>query len=132
MNKIERIHQIIKIEKLFEKSKKQNKVHRRYFIYDYLRKNEYRLREIAELFNVDHSTIIYGINQVNLFEQTKDEMFYIDTLDLFQEFNGVKIKQRSRSLINDIMASTHLNDLTKIQRRLLNNGYKFYDKNELN
>lgn len=132
MNKIERIHQIIKIEKLFEKSKKQNKVHRRYFIYDYLRKNEYRLREIAELFNVDHSTIIYGINQVNLFEQTKDEMFYIDTLDLFQEFNGVQIRTKPRSLINDILESTHLNDLTKIQRRLLNNGYKFYDKNELN
>jgi hypothetical protein len=66
-----------------------------------------------------------------LFEQVKDEMFLIDTLDLFQEFKNKTIKIKDRDLIQDIMESKNLYDLTKIKRRLLNNVYKFSDKNEL-
>ena len=130
-NLIDRIHEIIENENLRERTKKPNKVHRRWFIFAYLRKNNYVLREIAELFNMNHATIIHGIRQAQLFEQVKDEMFLIDTLDLFQEFKNKIIKIKERNLIQDIMESKNLHDLTKIKRRLLNNVYKFSDKNEL-
>ena len=130
-NLIERIHEIIETENLRERTKKPNKVHRRWFIFAYLRKNNYVLREIAELFNMNHATIIHGIRQAQLFEQVKDEMFLIDTLDLFQEFKNKTIKIKDRDLIQDIMESKNLYDLTKIKRRLQNNVYKFSDKNEL-
>jgi hypothetical protein len=130
-NLIERIHEIIETENLRERTKKPNKVHRRWFIFAYLRKNNYVLREIAELFNMNHATIIHGIRQAQLFEQVKDEMFLIDTLDLFQEFKNKTIKIKDRDLIQDIMESKNLHDLTKIKRRLQNNVYKFSDKNEL-
>lgn len=131
-NLIERIHEIIETENLRQRTKKPNKVHRRWFIFAYLRKNNYVLREIAELFDMNHATIIHGIRQAQLFEQVKDEMFLIDTLDLFQEFKNKTIKIKERNLIQDIMESKNLYDLTKIKRRLLNNVYKFSDKNELN
>jgi hypothetical protein len=130
-NLIERIHEIIETENLRQRTKKPNKVHRRWFIFAYLRKNNYVLREIAELFNMNHATIIHGIRQAQLFEQVKDEMFLIDTLDLFEEFKNKTIKIKERNLIQDIMESKNLHDLTKIKRRLLNNVYKFSDKNEL-
>jgi hypothetical protein len=130
-NLIERIHEIIETENLRERTKKPNKVHRRWFIFAYLRKNNYVLREIAELFDMNHATIIHGIRQAQLFEQVKDEMFLIDTLDLFQEFKNKTIKIKERNLIQDIMESKNLHDLTKIKRRLQNNVYKFLDKNEL-
>ena len=130
-NLIERIHEIIETENLRQRTKKPNKVHRRWFIFAYLRKNNYVLREIAELFNMNHATIIHGIRQAQLFEQVKDEMFLIDTLDLFQEFKNKTIKIKDRDLIQDIMESKNLYDLTKIKRRLQNNVYKFSDKNEL-
>ena len=130
-NLIERIHEIIETENLRQRTKKPNKVHRRWFIFAYLRKNNYVLREIAELFNMNHATIIHGIRQAQLFEQVKDEMFLIDTLDLFQEFKNKTIKIKDRDLIQDIMESKNLHDLTKIKRRLQNNVYKFSDKNEL-
>ena len=130
-NLIERIHEIIETENLRQRTKKPNKVHRRWFIFAYLRKNNYVLREIAELFNMNHATIIHGIRQAQLFEQVKDEMFLIDTLDLFQEFKNKTIKIKERNLIQDIMESKNLYDLTKIKRRLQNNVYKNLDKNEL-
>jgi len=128
---IERIHEIIKTENLRERTKKPNKVHRRWFIFSYLRKNNYVLREIAELFGMNHSTIIHGITQAELFERAKDEMYLIDTKDLFEEFKNKKIKLKERNLIQDIMESKNLYDLTKIKRRLQNNVYKFSDKNDL-
>ena len=130
-NLIERIHEIIETENLRQRTKKPNKVHRRWFIFAYLRKNNYVLREIAELFQMNHATIIHGIRQAELFEKVKDEMFLIDTLDLFQEFKNKTIKIKDRNLIQDIMESKNLYDLTKIKRRLLNNVYKNLDKNEL-
>ena len=130
-NLIERIHEIIETENLRQRTKKPNKVHRRWFIFAYLRKNNYVLREIAELFQMNHATIIHGIRQAELFEKVKDEMFLIDTLDLFQEFKNKTIKIKDRNLIQDIMESKNLYDLTKIKRRLINNVYKFSDKNEL-
>ena len=130
-NLIERIHEIIETENLRERTKKPNKVHRRWFIFAYLRKNNYVLREIAELFDMNHATIIHGIRQAQLFEQVKDEMFLIDTLDLFQEFKNKTIKIKERNLIQDIMESKNLYDLTKIKKRLQNNVYKFLDKNDL-
>jgi hypothetical protein len=80
---------------------------------------------------MNHATIIHGIRQAELFEQVKDEMFLIDTLDLFQEFKNKTIKIKERNLIQDIMESKNYHDLTKIKRRLQNNVYKNLDKNEL-
>lgn len=130
-NLIERIHEIIKTENLRERTKKPKKVHRRWFIFAYLRKNNYVLREIAELFQMNHATIIHGIKQAKLFEQVKEKMYLMDTQDLFQEFNNKKIKIKERNLLKDIMQSKNLYDLTKIKRRLENNVYKFSDKNDL-
>lgn len=130
-NLIDRIHEIIETENLRERTKKPNKVHRRWFIFAYLRKNNYVLREIAELFQMNHATIINGIRQAELFEQVKDEMFLMDTRDLFQEFKNKTIKIKERNLIQDIMESKNLYDLTKIKRRLENNVYKNLDKNDL-
>jgi hypothetical protein len=129
---IKRIHEIIEIENLRERTKKPTKVHRRWFIFAYLRKNNFILREIAELFNMNHATIIHGITQAALFERVKDEMYLIDTIDLFEEFNNTTIKIKERNLIDDIMEGKNYHDLAKIKKRLQNNVYKFLDKNEFN
>lgn len=130
-NLIDRIHEIIETENLTQRTKKPNKVHRRWFIFSYLRKNNYVLREIAELFDMNHATIIHGIKKAEFYEQVKDEMFLIDTLDLFEEFKNKMLKIKERNLIEDIMESKNLYDLTKIKRRLQNNVYKFINKIEL-
>lgn len=130
-NLIERIHEIIETENLRERTKKPNKVHRRWFIFNYLRRNNFVLREIAELFQMNHATIIHGITQSKIFGRAKDEMYLIDTIDLFQEFNNSTIKLKERNLIEDIMEGKNYHDLAKIQKRLQNNVYKFSDKNEL-
>jgi hypothetical protein len=130
-NLINRINEIIETENLRERTKKPNKVHRRWFIFSYLRKNNYVLREIADIFDMNHATIIHGIKKAEFYEQVKDEMFLIDTLDLFEEFKNKMLKIKERNLIQDIMESKNLYDLTKIKRRLQNNVYKILDKNDL-
>jgi hypothetical protein len=80
---------------------------------------------------MNHSTIIHGITQSKLFGRAKDEIYLIDTKDLFEEFNNKKIELKKRNLIQDILDAKNYHDLTKIKKRLENNVYKFSDKNEL-
>jgi hypothetical protein len=81
---------------------------------------------------MNHATIIHGITQAELFARVKDEMYLIDTIDLFEEFNNSTIKIKERNLIDDIMEGKNYHDLAKIKKRLQNNVYKFSDKNEFN
>ena len=64
---IERIKEIIETEKLNERSKKPNKVYRRWFLFIWLRKNKFLFREISEMFGMHHATILHGIGQAEIF-----------------------------------------------------------------
>lgn len=124
---IERIKEIIEKENLKERTKKPKKVHRRWFLFKLLRKNEVTYTNIAEIFNMNHATIIYGIHQVEKYEKQKDEIYLLDTKDLNFEFNNVQMILKERNLSEDVLNCNNLQALTKIKCRINNSIYK---KNE--
>jgi hypothetical protein len=121
---IDRIKEIIEKENLKQKTKKPNKVHRRWFLFKLLRKNNVTYKGIAEMFNMNHATIIYGMQQVEKFEKQKDEIYLLDTKDLNIEFNNVEIILKERDLFEDILNCNNLQALTKIKCRIDNGIYK--------
>lgn len=120
---IERIKEIIENEQLKIRNQNPEKVYRRWFFYCYLRKQKFYLREIVEIFNVHHSSILHGIKQAEIFEKQKDELYFLHTKDLFQEFNDKTLFFKKRNLIEDVKNAKNFQDLCKIKRRIDQNIY---------
>ena len=130
-NLIERINEIIETENLRERTKKPTKVHRRWFLFSLLRNKGIIFQKIGDMFEMDHATILYGVRQVEIYKKAKDEFYLMDTADLEEIFNDVKIQMKSRDLVQDVLDSKNYHDLVKIKKRLQNNVYKILDKNDL-
>ena len=123
---IERIEEIIEEQNLREKSRYRYLVHRRWFLFDILRKHGIKYQRIGEMFDLNHSTIIYGISMAQFFEKQQDELFLLDTMELQKEFAGKEIVFIQRDLVQDILKCDSMGDLSLVQCRLKNNQYKNY------
>jgi hypothetical protein len=121
---IERIEEIIQEQNLKDKAKPRYLVHRRWYLFGLLRKHGIRLERIGEMFDLSHSTVIYGINQAKYYEERNDKLFLMDTLHLQNEFAGQEIIYQQRDLIEDIENCTCMYDLSLVQARIKNNQYK--------
>jgi hypothetical protein len=123
---IDRIEQIIIDENLKEKTKYRYIVHKRWYLFILLRKHKIKYKRIGEMFNLNHSTIIYGISMGNFYENKMDELYLLDTLKLKNEFEGKEIIFEQRNLINDICNCKSMQELLLIKARLKNNQYLNY------
>ena len=123
---IKRIEEIIEEQNLREKSRYRYLVHRRWFLFGILRKHGIKFQRIAEMFDLNHSTIIYGISMAEFFEKQQDELFLLDTMELQKEFAGKEIVFIQRNLVEDILKCDSMGDLSLVQCRLKNNQYKNY------
>lgn len=56
---------------LLSKSRKRNLVETRWIVYKALRAEGWELTKIGKLFNRDHSTVIYGLTQIESVEEVK-------------------------------------------------------------
>jgi hypothetical protein len=123
---IKRIEEIIEEQNLREKTRYRYIVHRRWFLFVILRKHGIKFQRIAEMFDLNHSTIIYGISMAEFFEKQQDELFLLDTMELQKEFAGKEIIFVQRNLKEDILKCDSMGDLSLVQCRLKNNQYKNY------
>jgi hypothetical protein len=121
---IDRIKEIIEQENLKERTKKPKKVHRRWFLFKLLRKHGIIYKNIAEMFDMNHATIIYGLTQVENYEKQKDEIYLLDTKDLNIKFNNIEMILKERNLSEDVLNCNNLQALTKIKCRIDNGIYK--------
>jgi hypothetical protein len=122
-NLINRIKEIIEEEQLQIRNQNPIKVSRRWFFYLWLRKNGFVLREIAELFNVGHATVIHGIKQAEYFQTKKNDKYLLFTSDLYLEFMDKKISFDKRNLATDVMNCKNFQMLVIIKKRIKNNLY---------
>ena len=100
LNEAENYFQI-KESDIKSKSRKKEFVEPRHFCYYVLRKLDYTLKQIADFFNVDHSTIIHGVNKFNsLTELVKDG---------FCNQDDINIVEKSHDLINKLWLQNHEN-----------------------
>jgi len=123
---IKRIEEIIEEQNLRERGRYRHLVHRRWFLFGILRKHGIIYKRIGEMFNLNHSTIIYGMAMADFYERQKDELYLLDTLELQKEFAGIEIVFEQRSLVDDILKCDSMGDLSLVQCRLKNNQYRNY------
>ena len=110
MSRIEEIKQVIIEEGLDLPNRQRDKVYRRFFLAHLLRKEKLMLREIGEIFNKSHATMIHSIESHKHWHRVRDEQYLNCTLDLRERF---PIRVTLRQEILKVNSMRELTDLKK-------------------
>jgi len=79
MNKIEQIKDIIKRYDLTIKNRSRRIVYQRMYIFYKLYRLGFTLQEIGKIFNMNHSTILYGLKRHEMWCK-KQDIIYLNTI----------------------------------------------------
>jgi hypothetical protein len=117
---IELIKEIIEQDGLAEKNRKREIVHRRIYLFRKLREDGHTLKGIGSLFNMNHATILHGLNTYKNLVETNDKLFLHD-IEYYKLL--LSLERPELDLRKEIKEAKNLKDLRKIQGRIKN---KFY------
>jgi hypothetical protein len=93
----------------------RHKVYQRYYLFLFLRTHRLTLEEIAKIFGMDHSTVVYGLKQANLMK--RDRLFLRMTDDLRQKFEQYTAMDYlvERNLMLDVLQCGSFWEMRKLQ-----------------
>jgi hypothetical protein len=117
---IELIKEIIQQDGLAQKNRKREIVHRRIYLFRKLREDGHTLKGIGSLFNMNHATILHGLNTYKNLVETNDKLFLHD-IEYYKLL--LSLERPELDLRKEIKEAKNLKDLRKIQSRIKN---KFY------
>lgn len=115
---IELIKEIIEQDGLAQKNRKREIVHRRIYLFRKLREDGHTLKGIGSLFNMNHATILHGLNTYKNLVETKDKIFLHD-IEYYKLL--LSLERPELDLRKEIKEAKNLVDLRKIQARIKNN-----------
>jgi hypothetical protein len=93
----------------------RHKVYQRYYLFLFLRSHRLTLAEIAKIFGMDHSTVVYGLKQANLMK--KDRLFLRMTDELrqiFEEYTALNYLVE-RNIMLDVLQCESYWEMRKLQ-----------------
>lgn len=117
---IELIKQIIEQDGLANKNRKREIVHRRIYLFRKLREDGYTLKRIADLFNMNHATILHGLKTYQDLTDVNDKLFQHD-IEYYKLLLSLELPELD--LRKEIKEAKNLKELRKIQLRIKNNFY---------
>ena len=117
---IELIKEIIEQDGLAQKNRKREIVHRRIYLFRKLREDGHTLKGIGSMFNMNHATILHGLNTYKNLVETNDKLFLHD-IEYYKLL--LSLERPELDLRKEIKEAKNLKDLRKIQLRIRN---KFY------
>lgn len=92
MASVKQLISIAEENNLSRKCRKQDLVYKRYYLFSELRK-ELTLEAIASMFNLNHSTIIHGLNQHDKYMKMNDRIYINSVANLFEKANEFNIRE---------------------------------------
>lgn len=113
MTRIEEIKEIIIQEGLDQPNRNRDKVYRRFFLAYLLRKEKLMLREIGEIFNKSHATMIHSIDSHKHWHRVRDQQYLNCTIDLRERF-PIRVTLRQEILrVNNMIELRELKEKIK-------------------
>jgi hypothetical protein len=93
----------------------RHKVYQRYYLFLFLRSHRLTLEEIAKIFGMDHSTVVYGLKQANIMK--RDRLFLRITDDLRQKFEQYTAMDYlvERNMMLDVLQCSSFWEMRKLQ-----------------
>jgi hypothetical protein len=101
----------------------RHKVYQRYYLFTFLRTHRITLEEIAKIFGMDHSTVVYGLKQAG--NMKKDRLFLRMTDELRQKFEQYTAMDYlvERNMMLDVLQCESFWEMRKIQDDIKNGVY---------
>lgn len=119
----ELVIEIINKHDLIKRCRKLMYVNKRSFLMLKLYNDGYNLRQIGELFKLNHATVIHNIKRAEWFEKTNERIYLDDTRELRLELMQHPVSRNVNDLITDVMDCKSLRGLEQIQVRILKKQY---------
>jgi len=119
----ELVIEIINKHDLIKRCRKLMYVNKRSFLMLKLHNDGYNLRQIGELFKLNHATVIHNIKRAEWFEKTNERIYLDDTRELRLELMEYPVNRNVNDLITDVMDCKSLRGLEQIQVRILKKQY---------
>jgi chromosomal replication initiation ATPase DnaA len=93
----------------------RHKVYQRYYLFSFLRTHRLTLEEIAKIFGMDHSTVVYGLKQAG--NMKKDRLFLRMTDELRQRFEQYTAMDYivERNMMLDVLQCESFWEMRKLQ-----------------
>ena len=118
---IKKVQYHIQKDGLKSKCRKPYYIHRRMYLFNLLRNAGVTYNRIAELFDLNHATIIHGIKRYKNLKQTADAFLLLNIADYDTKF---KLHKHEYNLKRDILKATTIRDLKIIKGRTEKQLYK--------
>ena len=118
---IKKVEHCILKDNLKSRCRKLEYTHRRMYLYNVLRKADFTYIEIAEMFNMNHATIMNAVKRLKCLEQKNDKLYSLHTAHYDYIF---KKSQCVFDVRRDILEAKTLKDLRIIKGRTINKQYK--------
>ena len=93
----------------------RHKVYQRYYLFSFLRTHRLTLEEIAKIFGMDHSTVVYGLKQAG--NMKKDRLFLRMTDELREKFEQYTAMDYliERNMMLDVLQCESFWEMRKLQ-----------------
>ena len=112
MTRIEEIKEIIIQEGLDKPNRQREKVYRKFYLANLLRKENLMLKEIGDILNKNHATIIHYIKSHKYWTKIKDEQYLDYTMDLME------MPQIKNTLKQEILKVKTLRQLNELKNKI--------------
>ena len=117
---IELIKKIIEQDGLGLKNRKREIVNRRIYLFRKLREDGHSLKNIGKLFNMNHATILHGLQSYQNLVDINDKVLIHD-IEYYKLL--LSLERPELDLMKEIKEARNLKDLRIIQSRIKNNFY---------
>lgn len=109
MNQVEQIKMLIDKYQLKEKTKKRRIIYQRHYLFYKLKKAGCTLQEIADIFDMNHATCLYGIRKHEMWCKTNDSIYLNIIGHLMHEMGDdepyddkIKVQVKKKGLLKKI------------------------------
>ena len=122
LNKVKNAKQVIEAFNLYGRSRNRELVYRRAYIMAKLRQIGCTFTMIGELFDRDHSAVVYSVNTHNYFIKVGDLPYRIAVAPvkaMYKQLNN----EAQLNIFDDVLSCLDFNDLLLIKEKIHNGMY---------
>jgi len=120
---IDKINYLIERDGLNARNRKREIIYRKCYLQSKLRELGMNFRQIGEMFNQHHASVIHNIKTHKIMSELYADIYSTEISDYVAELTGLKFEPPKRNLVEDIMYCNKLYDLRIIKRRIKENYY---------
>ena len=117
---IQNVIEVVEKYDLKKRSRKQDVIYPRYYIFSLLRDAKYSLSAIGRIFDKDHATVLHGIRMHQLYTKNADKVY---EMLIDQVRSEIYITPKEYNLKEEVLKCTSLKKLEIIKKQILENYY---------